>query len=305
MPTAKAVRLIPAEKLVIIQPHFEKYRAVSAEIHRLMHEMTDRVESVSLDEAYLDVTENKLHLDDPVRIATILQEQIYQKVGLTSSFGVSYNKFLAKMGSEYAKPFGRTVIKPETALDFLAKQKIEKFPGIGPKTQERLAEMGVYTGADLIKISTDVLIKKFNRMGYLIAQHAHGIDLREVVTDSERNRKSIGIERTFNQSLFDENEALTKLRAYSGELENKLKKRHFLANCVVLKIRDVNFKTITKRKKLKQGTNDKIVIYDTGRVLFETEKGMLATGVRLLGLTVTDFEEHPVENLSLDIFENK
>lgn len=110
-------------------------------------------------------------------------------------------------------------------------------------------------------------------MGYLIAQHAHGIDLREVVTDSERNRKSIGIERTFNQSLFDENEALTKLRAYSGELENKLKKRHFLANCVVLKIRDVNFKTITKRKKLKQGTNDKIVIYDTGRVLFETEKG--------------------------------
>lgn len=305
MPTAKAVRLIPAEKLVIIQPHFEKYRAVSAEIHRLMHEMTDRVESVALDEAYLDVTKNKLHLDDPVRIATILQEQIYQKVGLTSSFGVSYNKFLAKMGSEYAKPFGRTVIKPETALDFLAKQKIEKFPGIGPKTQERLAEMGVYTGADLIKIPTDVLIKKFNRMGYLIAQHAHGIDLREVVTDSERNRKSIGIERTFNQSLFDENEALTKLRAYSGELENKLKKRHFLANCVVLKIRDVNFKTITKRKKLKQGTNDKIVIYDTGRVLFETEKGMLATGVRLLGLTVTDFEEHPVEDLSLDIFENK
>lgn len=104
MPTAKAVRLIPAEKLVIIQPHFEKYRAVSAEIHRLMHEMTDRVESVSLDEAYLDVTENKLHLDDPVRIATILQEQIYQKVGLTSSFGVSYNKFLAKWGRNMLNP---------------------------------------------------------------------------------------------------------------------------------------------------------------------------------------------------------
>lgn len=98
--------------------------------------MTDRVESVSLDEAYLDVTENKLHLDDPVRIATILQEQIYQKVGLTSSFGVSYNKFLAKMGSEYAKPFGRTVIKPETALDFLAKQKSKSFPALDLKRKK-------------------------------------------------------------------------------------------------------------------------------------------------------------------------
>ena len=141
MPTAKAVRLIPAEKLVIIQPNFEKYRAVSAEIHQLIHKITDRVESVALDEAYLDVTENKLNLTDPVRIAALLQERIYQRIGLTSSFGVSYNKFLAKMGSEYAKPFGRTVIKPEGARDFLAKQPIKNFPGIGPKTQEKLAEM--------------------------------------------------------------------------------------------------------------------------------------------------------------------
>lgn len=305
MPTAKAVRLIPAEKLVIIQPNFEKYRAVSAKIHQLMHKITDRVESVALDEAYLDVTENKLNLTDPVRIAALLQERIYQKVGLTSSFGVSYNKFLAKMGSEYAKPFGRTVIKSETALDFLAKQPIKNFPGIGPKTQEKLAEMGVYTGADLREISTDILIKKFNRMGYLMAQHVHGIDLRSVVTDSERNRKSIGIERTFNQNLFNENTALTKLRSYSSELEKSLKERCFLANCVVLKVRDANFKTITKRGKLKQGTNDKIVIYDTGRALFAAEKSMLSTGIRLLGLTVTDFEEHPVENISLEIFDNE
>lgn len=188
MPTAKAMRLIPADKLVIVEPHFEKYRAVSAQIHRLMHVITDKVESVALDEAYLDVTENKLHIANPIRLGSILQEQIYRKVGLTSSFGVSYNKFLAKMGSEYAKPFGRTIIRSETALDFLAKQKIGNFPGIGPKTQERLEAMGVYTGADLKEVPTDVLIKKFNRMGYVIAQHAHGIDLRPVVTDSERNR---------------------------------------------------------------------------------------------------------------------
>lgn len=92
--------------------------------------------------------------------------------------------------------------------------------------------MGVYTGADLRKIPTDILIKKFNRMGYLMAQHAHGIDLRSVVTDSERNRKSIGIERTFNQNLFDENTALTKLRSYSRELEKSLKERHFLATAL-------------------------------------------------------------------------
>ena len=137
MPTAKAMRLIPADKLVIVEPHFEKYRAVSAQIHRLMHVITDKVESVALDEAYLDVTENKLHIANPIRLGSILQEQIYRKVGLTSSFGVSYNKFLAKIASDYRKPDGLCTIHPAQALDFIARLPIESFWGVGPVTAKK------------------------------------------------------------------------------------------------------------------------------------------------------------------------
>ena len=170
------------------------------------------------------------------------------------------------MGSEYSKPFGRTIILPQEAKEFLAVQKIAQFHGIGPKTQAKLAEMGVYTGRGLQKMHVRDLIKHFNRMGYLMAEHANGIDLSRVIPDDERNRKSIGIERSYEPSVYNEQTALTNLRNYVNDLADKLIERNFYANTVVLKIRNSNFKTVTKRRKLEHATNNPLELYDAAKI---------------------------------------
>lgn len=300
MPTMQALRLIPEDKIAFVSPNFKKYRAVSAQIHEFMYEITDAVESVALDEAYLDVTQNKLGKYSAVELAAHLQEKIFKETHLTSSFGVSYNKFLAKMGSEYAKPFGRTIILPNEAEDFLADQPIESFPGIGKKTQEQFHQMNVFTGADLQKLDVDFLLKHLKKMGYFIAQHAHGIDLRPV--NGERQRKSIGTERTFEPNIFSENVALTTLRKYSENLSKKLIEKNFKAQTLVIKIRNNNFETVTKRSKLPHPTNEAIEIYQTAKELFSSVNSFLKEGIRLLGLSTTDLQTNQYEEMSLDLF---
>lgn len=303
MPSIKALKLIPPDKLVFKSPDFKKYHSVSAEIHQLMHEITDKVQSIALDEAYLDVTENKLGLTSALQIAIDLQVKIKKEIGLNCSFGVTYNKFLAKMGSEYSKPFGRTIILPQEAKEFLAVQKIAQFHGIGPKMQAKLAELGVYTGRGLQKMHVRDLIKHFNRMGYLMAEHANGIDLSRVIPDDERNRKSIGIERSYEPSVYNEQTALTNLRNYVNDLADKLIERNFYANTVVLKIRNSNFKTVTKRRKLEHATNNPLELYDAAKDLFEPiSSSFLNDGIRLLGVTATDFTEADYENMDLELF---
>lgn len=299
MPAIQAVRLVPKEQLVFIRPNFGKYHRISAQVHCFMHEITDQVESVALDEAYLDVTHNKVGQESAVQLALDLQKKIKSELGLNSSFGVSYNKFLAKMGSEYAKPFGRTVILPDEVLNFLGMQKIAKFPGIGPKTQEELHKMDVYTGGDLRQVPVLVLLKKFKKMGYFIAQHAHGIDLRPVVADSDANRKSIGMERTYEPAIYNRDEALTKMRNYCEYLEKELKKRGFHAGTVVIKVRNNNFETVTKRRKLKHPSDSRFEFFDVAKDLFDSVHGFLEDGIRLLGVTVTDFEKNNYQSIKL------
>ncbi|MBP2058566.1 DNA polymerase-4 [Lactobacillus colini] len=300
MPTAKAMQLVPVDRVAFVKPNFNKYRAVSGQIHELMHELTDQVESVALDEAYLDVTKNKLGIDSAIELASHLQQKIYRETGLTSSFGVSYNKFLAKMASEYAKPFGRTVILADDALKFLAEQKIEQFPGIGKKTQKQLHDLGIYDGADLQKLPVRFLIGKFKKMGYAIALHAHGIDLNPVLSD--RRRKSIGIERTFENNIHSQDQALTIIRKFSHELSQKLKNKKVSANVVVLKIRSNSFETITKRQKLDQPTNQALEIFLAGKELYSQVPNFLEDGIRLLGLTATNLESKNYEEVPLELF---
>ena len=303
MPSIKALRLIPKQNLVFIKPNFKKYRAVSAEIHGIMHEITDMVQSISLDEAYLDVTNNKIGATSIAQIGVVLQTKIRHETGLNCSFGATYNKFLAKMGSEYSKPFGRTVILPSEAKAFLAKQKIEKFHGIGPKTQRKLHDMGVYTGKELQAMPVRALIKYFHRMGYIIAEHANGIDLLRVIPDSEQNRKSIGIERTYEPSIYSKQKALSKLHDYCDSLEEKLQQRNFYANTIVLKVRNTDFETVTKRKKLKHAINNKREIYEAARALFEPiSNRYLSEGIRLLGVTATDFSKADFQAVDLNLF---
>lgn len=297
MPAIKAVQQIPADKLVFVAPNFEKYHAVSAQVHAVMHEVTDIIEPVSLDEAYLDVTKNKLGKYSSVQLGNYMQEKIYRTTGLTCSYGVTYNKFLAKMGSEYAKPFGKTVILPDEALAFLAKQDIKKFPGVGKKMQPVLRAMGINTGADLQKKSVEFLLDHFKKMGYVLAMHSRGIDLSPV--EAERQRKSIGKERTFEPGIFDEQAALTQLRKYSGEVSQILKESNLQASCVVLKIRDLNFHTVTRRKMLGQKTHDQNLIYEEASTLFHTLPEFLEHGIRLLGVSVTNLEQETYRETNL------
>lgn len=303
MSTMKALKLVPESEIEFVKPNFEKYRVISAQIHELMYELTDQVESVALDEAYLDVTKNKLGSYSALELAIKLQKNIFKKVHLNSSFGISYNKLLAKMGSEYAKPFGRTIILPQEAKDFLALRKISDFPGIGKKTQEQLHSFSVETGADLQKLEVDFLIKHFKKMGYVIAQHANGIDLRPVA--SQRKRKSIGVERTFEPNIYNQDQALTLIRNYSNQLVEKLVEKNFSAQTVVIKIRNNNFETVTRRMKLKKASRDPIEFFQSAKALFTPLEYFLKDGIRLLGLTVTDLTDTNYEEVKLDLFKTR
>lgn len=297
MPAIEAVRKIPSSELVFVEPNFAKYRAVSDSVHEIMHEVTDIIEPVSLDEAYLDVTKNKLGQYTAVELGNYMQSQIYKRLGLTCSFGATYNKFLAKMGSEYAKPFGRTVILPEEARDFLAKQDIKKFPGVGKKTQDSLRELGINTGKDLQEKSVEFLIKRFKKWGYALAMHSRGIDLSPVQGD--RVRKSIGKERTYASSIYNQEKALKNLQVYSKEVSDILTEKKLSTNCVVLKIRDSNFYTVTRRRMLEEATRDEEVIFKEITKLFLELPEFLETGIRLLGVSATNLEETHYQEVSL------
>lgn len=297
MPAIQAVKRIPANQLIFIPPNFVKYRQVSNRIHQIMYEVTDVVESVSLDEAYLDVTKNKLGDYTSIDLGNYMQQKIYQVTGLTCSYGVTYNKFLAKMGSEYAKPFGKTIILPEEAEDFLARQDIKKFPGVGKKMQQILRNLNLNTGKDLQDKSVNFLIDRFKKWGYFLSMHSRGIDLSRV--KANRQRKSLGKERTFEPSIFDKKTALDILRKYSLTIGKLLQKNKLTTNCVVLKLRDTNFKTVTRRKMLQQNTQDGQVIFQEITELFQMLPEFINIGIRLLGISTTNLKKEHYQELTL------
>ena len=173
MSSKEALELCP--KAIFISGNYEKYREVGEQVREIFRRYTDLIEPVSIDEAYLDVTENKIQSKSAVKIARLIQHDIWEELHLTASAGVSYNKFLAKMASDYQKPRGLTVVLPEDAEDFLGQMDIAKFHGVGKRTVERLHEMGVYTGADLLDIPEMTLIDRFGRFGYDLFRKARGI----------------------------------------------------------------------------------------------------------------------------------
>lgn len=303
MPTRMALEKIPKDLLVFVDPDFTKYRAVSKIIHDVMYEITDIVESVALDEAYLDVTKNKLGNKTTIEVAVYLQQQIYQRTQLTSSVGISFNKFLAKMASEYAKPFGRSIILPVEATKFLADKDIAEFPGIGKKTQEVMRELGINTGQDLQEKDIRYLMDHFKKAGYMYAQHAQGIDLREV--KKSRVAKSIAMERTFEKVIVDRNLALGQLRIYAASVAKSLKNKNLSAKTIVIKIRNPQFETVTKRKTLAQATQDENVIYQESLRLFDEFPTMLEDGIRLLGISTANLVENQMEEMSLPLFETR
>ncbi|EFR44915.1 DNA polymerase IV [Streptococcus pseudoporcinus] len=279
---------------IFISGNYGKYREVGLEIRRIFKRYTDLVEPMSIDEAYLDVTENKLGLTSAVKIAKLIQYDIWKELHLTCSAGVSYNKFLAKLASDFEKPHGLTLILPDQAQPFLEKLPIEKFHGVGIKSVEKLHEMGIYNGKDLLGLSEMTLIDHFGRFGFDLYRKARGISSSPVKPD--RIRKSIGSERTYSKLLYTEADVKAEIAKHAQRVVSTLDKSHKRGKIVILKVRYADFTTLTKRVSLNQATRDLDIISQTANAIYDSiEESEL--GIRLLGVTLTQLEEKNEEIL--------
>ena len=200
--------VVSTAQLIIVEPHFQKYKEVSLQIRSIFQDYTDLIEPLSLDEAFLDVTENKKGMPLAVDIAREIKQRILETTGLTASAGVSYCKFLAKIASDWSKPNGLTVVHPDRALSFIDQLQVNRIWGVGNKTAEHMHQMGIFTGEDLRKVSLQHLVQEFGKMGRVFYDFARGVDERPVVAEWER--KSVSCEQTFENDIFNKSAIIGK-----------------------------------------------------------------------------------------------
>lgn len=240
----KALKLCP--QLIFVPPRFEVYKAVSRALHLILEDYTDLIEPLSLDEAFLDVTTNKPGIALAQDIAREIKQRIRSELGLTASAGVSYNKFLAKVASDYRKPDGLTVIHPERAEAFIDQLPIEAFWGVGRVTAERMHALGIHTGLDLRGWSREALVQHFGKMGYSCYDFARGIDQRPV--EPHGLRKSVGCELTLEHDTTDLDFLKEQLWALSRELERRARRGRFVGRSLVLKLKYQDFRIVSRSR---------------------------------------------------------
>lgn len=300
MPSRTALQRCP--QLIFVRPRFEVYREVSDKIREIFHRYTDLVEPLALDEAYLDVTENKRGLPSATLIAKEIKEQILAETNLTSSAGISINKFLAKTASGIRKPNGLYLIPPDKAETFLEDLKIEKFYGVGKVTAEKMINAGIRTGADLKRWSEHDLVAKFGKMGSFYYRIVRGEDSRSV--SPNRIRKSIGAEESFADDLVTRPTMIDALLEIAETLKRRIDKNEALGKTITLKVKYADYQQVTRSRT----TNEPITQIDTmmqiaGELLDTTE--VEQKNARLLGLTISNFpadyeEESDVIQLTLN-----
>ena len=286
MASVTALRKCP--HLIFVMPRFDVYKSVSNQVMQIFREYTDKVEPLSLDEAFLDVTENKKEVEIATQIAKEIKQKIYQQTGLTASAGVSYNKFLAKIASDYNKPNGLYVIKPEKAERFIEKLPIEKFYGVGKVTAQRMHELGIKNGFDLKKHTEMELIHHFGKAGSMYYHFAHGIDEREV--ESEHVRKSLGAEETFADDLYEMVDLLRALDDIAREVHRRADKRSFMAKTLTLKIKYADFTIITRSSTVDYYLKSYEQLFDLGKELLLQVEDIEDRKIRLMGLTLKNAE---------------
>ena len=283
MPRSRARELCP--ELIFVEGRMSHYKAVSCQIHEIFRRYTDVIEPISLDEAFLDVTVNKQGLALGVEVAVAIKRAIREELGLVASAGVSYNKFLAKVASDWRKPDGLCTIHPERAIDFIDRLPVEAFWGVGPATAARLHALGIRTAPELRAVPLSDLMRHFGQSGYDFYRFVRGIDDRPV--RSSRVRKSVGCERTFERDVRDP----VRLRGIIGELAAELAFRlgraDFAGSTLSLKVRSHDFTTRTRSVAAEVPYDANAMTRlaeDACRLLagMEIPKG----GVRLLGLAV-------------------
>ncbi|MDR1594411.1 MAG: DNA polymerase IV [Prevotellaceae bacterium] len=283
MPSVTAKKKCP--HLIFVMPRFDVYHAVSRQIRSVFLEYTDLVEPMSLDEAYLDVTVNHKNIPSATVIAKEIQQQIYEETGLRASAGVSYNKFLAKIASDYKKPNGFFVILPQNAVEFIATLKIEQFFGVGKVTAQKMHEHGIFTGSDLQKRSETELVGLFGKMGHVFYEYARGIDLREV--EPNRITKSISSETTF----LTDKDSLTLLNVelynLAKEVIQRMKDESFYGKTITVKVKYSDFKIITRSKTFTHNITDFYLLWNAGKEIMK-QIDLSQKKVRLLGLGVSN-----------------
>jgi DNA polymerase-4 len=284
MPCAEAHRRCPS--CVFLPPNFKKYHAVSEVIREVVHEFTDLVEPVSLDEAYLDVTVNKIGEPSATRIAKAIKKKILDRTGLTASAGVASTMFVAKIASDFRKPDGLTVVPPEKVLAFIHPLPVIKIPGIGKVTDGHLAALGIRTVADLASRPLEFLEEQFGSFGDYLHDIARGIDMREVTPVWER--KSLGAEETFERDLTGRAAIEEYLKGCAERVFRELGEEEKRARTVTLKIKYHDFHSITRRRTLDDFVRSAGEVYAVARDLLDrTDAGRVP--IRLAGLALSTF----------------
>jgi len=280
-------------ELIFVKPRFDRYKEISLQIRAIFYEYTDLVEPLSLDEAYLDVTENKKGLPSATLLAREIRDRIAAELGLTASAGISINKFLAKVASDYNKPNGQKTVPPEEVLPFLEALEIRRFYGVGKVTADKMYQLGIFTGKDLKERSLDFLETQFGKSGIYYYQVVRGI--HESPVKPHRIPKSVGSERTFSENLSSEIFMLERLEHIAEELQIRLKKQGIAGKTVTLKIKYSDFKLQTRSKTLPNFVADKAVILENARELLYQDT--LQNSVRLLGITLSNLNTEKPSDL--------
>jgi len=282
MPGFTARKLCP--DLIFVAPRFDRYKEISTKIRKIFYEYTDLVEPLSLDEAYLDVTENKKGNPSATLIAQEIRQQIFDEVGLTASAGISINKFIAKVASDYNKPNGQKTVNPEEVIEFLENLDVKKFYGVGKVTRAKMYQAGIYIGKDLKAKSEAFLIENFGKAGGHYYKIVRGIHHSEVKPN--RERKSLAAERTFSENIASEVYMLERLEHIAEELQKRLKRSEVAGRTVTLKIKYSDFTLQTRSKTLPYFVNEAAILLETAKELLYQEK--MKNSVRLLGISLSN-----------------
>jgi DNA polymerase-4 len=293
MAARTAVQLCPHG--IFVRPRFDAYRAVSAQIMDIFRRYTDLVEPLSLDEAYLDVTVNARQIPSATQVAQEIKALIKAETGLTASAGVSYNKFIAKLASDYHKPDGLTVIPPVRAARFLESLPVEKFFGVGRVTAARLKTLGVETGMDLKRLSEEQLRGLFHERGSILYRYVRGDDERPVMPT--RVRKSVGKETTLAEDTADMDLLFSLLKGLAEQVEERLKAGNISGKTVILKLRWSNFQLFTRRVSLTVPIQSSAQMVALLQPLLAQYIEREQRQVRLIGVTVANLQ-HPQQQTS-------
>jgi DNA polymerase-4 len=271
-------------ELIFVKPRFDRYKEISKKIHAIFFDYTDLVEPLSLDEAYLDVTQNKKGNPSATLLAQEIRMRIYNELGLTASAGISVNKFVAKIASDYNKPNGQKTVNPDEVIPFLEELPIRKFYGVGKVTTEKMYQLGIFTGLELKSKSLEFLEKHFGKSGAFYYQVVRGIHTSEVKPD--RITKSVAAEHTFDANLSSEIFMLEQLENIAANLERRLKKYSIAGKTVTLKIKYSDFTQQTRSKTVPYFISDKTLILENVKELLFQER--MKDSVRLLGISLSN-----------------